>query len=103
MIKTLKIYNKYQNYIQYVVGDNCNLMKSIANALNVPLFRCASHRFNLAVEKFISSNFEDEINKLHGPMKKLNTLKSRAKLRKLTPLAPIIYIKKLDGIENIGR
>jgi hypothetical protein len=61
LIETLKIYNKTISFIQYIVGDNCNLMKAIANLLNIPLVACASHRFNLAVEEYLSSNFSDEI------------------------------------------
>jgi hypothetical protein len=70
-------------------------MKAITNLLDVPLVGCASHRFNLAVEEYLSSNFSDKIKKVYGLMKKTNTLKSCAKLRSKTPLTPIIYHKKM--------
>jgi hypothetical protein len=61
LLETLKIYNKAISFIQFIIGDSCNLMKAIANFLNVSLVGCASHCFNLAIEEYLSSNFSDEI------------------------------------------
>ncbi|KAG6944665.1 hypothetical protein JG687_00017733 [Phytophthora cactorum] len=37
-----------------VIGDNCSTNQSIATNLGVPFFYCASHRFNLAVSRYIT-------------------------------------------------
>ncbi len=57
-------------------------MKAVANKIGVPLFGCASHRFNLAVQSYLDLNYELIILKVKDLMKKLNTLKERGKLRK---------------------
>ncbi len=87
----ISIHRKSFNFILFIVGDNRNLMKAIANLLDVPLIGCASHRFNLAVEEYLNENFENEITKIKNIMMELNRFKERAKSRKSTNLSPIIF------------
>ena len=75
------------NFNLFIIGENCSLMKAVANKIGVPLFGCASHRFNLAVQSYLDLNYELIILKVKDLMKKLNTLKEKGKLRK-KPLFP---------------
>ena len=51
---------------------------------------CASHRFALAVNKFIAGEMET-VTKANSLMVKLRTLKMSAKLREDTPLRPVLF------------
>ena len=53
---------------------------------------CASHRLNLAVNKYLQP-FEPMLSKIHSIMLKLKSLKRSANLRKKTPLRPILRNK----------
>jgi hypothetical protein len=57
----------------------------------VPLIGCGSHKFNLAINKWISNqpHLEVIIQKVSGVMKKASTLKVSAQLRKLTTLQTV--------------
>ena len=50
----LEGYGKSNNDIICLVGDNCAVNQSMARILGVPLLGCASHKFNLAVRRWIS-------------------------------------------------
>uniref|UniRef100_H3GLP2 BED-type domain-containing protein n=1 Tax=Phytophthora ramorum TaxID=164328 RepID=H3GLP2_PHYRM len=49
----LELYNKDSAMIIFVVADNCATNQAIATRLEVPLVGCASHRFNLAVCRYL--------------------------------------------------
>ncbi|KAL4141248.1 hypothetical protein PRNP1_014370 [Phytophthora ramorum] len=49
----LEPYNKNSAMIIFVVADNCATNQAIATRLEVPLVGCASHRFNLAVCRYL--------------------------------------------------
>jgi hypothetical protein len=85
--ESLQFYKRDLNFILFIIGDNCNLMKAVANKIGVPLIGCAIHRFNLAVQSYLDLNYELIILKVKDLMKKLNTLKEKGKLRK-KPLFP---------------
>ncbi|KAG6973925.1 hypothetical protein JG687_00000639 [Phytophthora cactorum] len=51
----LSVYEKDIDMVRFIVGDNCATNQSIATRLGVPLIGCASHRFNLAVNRFLQS------------------------------------------------
>jgi len=48
-------YGKISSNITFVVGDNCSTNIKAARLYGVPIIGCASHRLNLAVEKWIES------------------------------------------------
>eukprot|EP00644_Phytophthora_capsici_P010759 jgi/Phyca11/104645/e_gw1.9.920.1 len=50
----LDVYNKTEDMVGFLVGDNCSTNQSIATKMGVPLVGCASHRFNLAVGKYLA-------------------------------------------------
>ncbi|KAG3092122.1 hypothetical protein PI124_g6733 [Phytophthora idaei] len=50
----LDVYDKTKEMVEFLVGDNCNTNQSVANKLDVPFVGCASHRLNLAVNKFLA-------------------------------------------------
>ena len=81
-------YGKTSDNIICLVGDNCSVNKSMARLLRVPLIGCGSHKFNLAIRKWISNQpqLEEIILRVAGVMKKASTLKISAQLRKLTAL-----------------
>ncbi|KAG3128319.1 hypothetical protein PI126_g21456 [Phytophthora idaei] len=49
----LEFYNKDSAMITFIVADNCATNQAIATRLGVPLIGCASHRFNLAVCRYL--------------------------------------------------
>ncbi|KAG3111168.1 hypothetical protein PI124_g9772 [Phytophthora idaei] len=53
----LDVYNKTLDMVAFIVGDNCSTNQSIATKLDVPLVGCASHQFNLAVNKYLAEYF----------------------------------------------
>jgi hypothetical protein len=56
--RILEKYGKTCANILCLVGDNCAVNQSMARLLNVPLIGCASHKFNLAVRRWIGSQTE---------------------------------------------
>ena len=52
---TLEFYNKNIKDVVALVSDNCAVNRKISNLTNIPLIGCASHKFNLAVELWIST------------------------------------------------
>ncbi len=56
--RILQSYGKDCCDILCLVGDNCSVNQSMARTLNVPLIGCASHKFNLAVKRWIASQPE---------------------------------------------
>ena len=54
------------------------------------MIECASHRFALAVNKFIAGEMET-VTKVNSLMVKLRTLRMSAKLREHTPLRPVLF------------
>ncbi len=88
--KVMRQYGKTEANVVYLVGDNCNVNQCMSRLLKVPLLGCGSHKFNLAVRKWISNQpqLEKRISKVATVMKKASTLKVSAQLRKLTSLQP---------------
>lgn len=89
MIKSvLSIYNKTLAMVVVIVGDNCSSTQKIATLLGVPLVGCASHRFNLADNRFLS-DYEPELSALNNLMIHLRHCNNAATLAKFTDLQPI--------------
>jgi hypothetical protein len=63
----------------------------MASLMKIPLIGCGSHKFNLAVKKWISNQpqLEGIIERVSAVMKKASTLKVSAQLRKLMSLRPV--------------
>lgn len=91
LAQVMRIYGKTENNIMCFVGDNCNVNKCMAALLKIPLIGCGSHKFNLAVKKWISNQpqLEDIIEQVSAVMKKASTLKVSALLRQLTSLRTV--------------
>jgi len=81
----LAVYNKTVDMVQFIVADNCNTNRSIATKLGVPLVGCASHRFNLAVNTFLTEH-DLLLRKVNNLMSQLRQANNAAELNKLTPL-----------------
>ncbi|KAG2760251.1 hypothetical protein PC116_g10142 [Phytophthora cactorum] len=54
--------------IQFIVGDNCSTNQALATRLGVSLVGCASHRYNLAVQRFLREHegLLEDVNALMG-------------------------------------
>ncbi len=50
----LSIFGKNLSNVICFIGDNCNMNKSFANLCGLPLVGCYAHRFNLAVNEYLS-------------------------------------------------
>ncbi|KAE9303034.1 hypothetical protein PF008_g22328 [Phytophthora fragariae] len=87
---TLSRYDRPWQAVTFMVGDNCSVNQSIVRKVGaVPFIGCASHRFNLAMKDYLAK--EDALlEKIHALMKRFSTLKGRAVLRQVTPLAPVL-------------
>ncbi|GMF43142.1 unnamed protein product [Phytophthora fragariaefolia] len=73
-----------------MIGDNCSVNQSIGrNVGALPFIGCASNRFQLVVNAFLADH-EPVLAQIHALMKHLSTIKCRAALRKVTPLAPVM-------------
>lgn len=79
--------NKSIDNVVCLVGDNCATNRSLSNILELPLIGCASHKLNLAVEKYIQGF--PEIQVINQLMIKLSTPLKMAKLKLRTALRPI--------------
>ena len=70
--------------ILFLVADNTNTNPATADLLGVPFIGCASHRFNLAVQKYLEPNQKIIVN-IHQIMIRYFRLEE--------------YIKKMDDDE----
>ncbi|KAG3117837.1 hypothetical protein PI125_g3415 [Phytophthora idaei] len=85
LCNVLAVYNKTIDMILFLVADNCSTNHSIVNKLGIQLVGCASHRFNLAVKKFLTEH-EDLLHQVNNLMLQLRQPNNAAELFKLTPL-----------------
>ena len=93
----LSVYKKSINNIQFMVADNENLNKAVADKLGVPLIGCASHIFNLAVKNCVSVGQLHEIDNVNKIMVKLSGLKKSAELRKKKQICDLYSGTQRDG------
>ncbi|KAG3111248.1 hypothetical protein PI125_g9295 [Phytophthora idaei] len=72
------VYDKTKDMVGFLVGDNCNTNQSVANKLGVPRVGCASHRLNLAVNKFLAphESLLSEVNTLMVELRQETTTPS---------------------------
>jgi hypothetical protein len=86
--QVLTDYGKTIANVVCIAGDNCSVNKSLARKLGVPLLGCGSHKFNLAVKKWVADNpaLSAIVARLSLLMKKASTLKNSAELRNYTDL-----------------
>ena len=72
-----------------LIGDNCSTNNKTADLFKIPSLGCRSHRFNLAMEKFIDQELKREVEMVTQLMGKLSTLKEAGFLRQKTHLRPV--------------
>lgn len=89
ILEILRFYNKNYSNVACLIGDNCSTNRSIARIAKCFFVGCASHRLNLGV-KLLLQSYSDLVTAIHKIMVHLRTIKGRAALRKLSPLAPIV-------------
>ena len=58
LTRVLESYGKSEKNLVCLVGNNCAVNQSMARIMNVPLLGCASHKFNLAVRRWIAEQEE---------------------------------------------
>ncbi|KAG3110989.1 hypothetical protein PI124_g1262 [Phytophthora idaei] len=86
--RVLELYNKDITMVAFLVADNCSSNQRIATLLELPLVGCASHRYNLAVNRYLAA-YEPELATLNQLMVKFRYCNNAAKLSKFTDLKPI--------------
>ncbi|ETI54594.1 hypothetical protein F443_02618 [Phytophthora nicotianae P1569] len=84
----LDVYNKTEDMVGFMVGDNCSTNQPIATKMGVPLVGCASHRFNQAVGKYLAPH-EALLTEVHDLMVELRKENNLAELKKHTELLPV--------------
>ncbi|RLN48889.1 hypothetical protein BBJ28_00014648 [Nothophytophthora sp. Chile5] len=100
----LALYNKDISTMAFLVGDNCSTNQRIASFLELPLVGCASHRYNLAVNRVLV-HYESELAGLNSLMVQLRHCNNAAELAKNSPtfeaaLAKIATDCKLTPLET---
>ncbi|KAG3088362.1 hypothetical protein PI124_g17779 [Phytophthora idaei] len=70
----LPSFNRDIGDVIYLVGDNCIVNTKLSDLLIIPLIGCASHRLNLAVQKFMADYdiLSGKIQELMRKLRKLN-------------------------------
>ncbi len=80
-----------------LVGDNCNVNKSLAPAMSVSLITCTSYKFNQAVQKRIKMkqpSLADIIAKVGAVIKMAASMKVAAKLVQLLSGHPLSMVDR---------
>lgn len=90
----LALIGKKTQNIDYIVGDNCQVNKRLANNLRVPFVGCASHRLNLAVQQYIQKpEVQTSIQQVNDLMSTLRTGKIMSLLENYKLPKPELYNK----------
>ena len=88
MTYVLGVFKCFWDDVTALIVDNCAKNKSVAFKACTPLIGCASHRFNLAVQRIMGK--EEELpEQIRMLISKLKTLLLGATLLQLTPLCLI--------------
>lgn len=77
--------------LAYVVSDNTNVNPAVAETLHVPLIGCASHKFNLAVKRYIKHNFQSVVDKVAAMCIEMRKSNNAGQLNKFTSLKALGY------------
>jgi hypothetical protein len=88
VIEVLEVYKKSVDDVKFLVGDNASVNKKLSDLLGVPFVGCASHRFNLACQKYLEPH-EVVLKQINSLMGVLRNIKQAGKLRKKTHLEPV--------------
>lgn len=86
--RVLALYNKDISMVAFLVADNCATNQRIATLLELPLVGCASHRYNLAVNRYLAA-YEPELAAVNSLMVQLRHVNNAAELSKFTDLKPV--------------
>lgn len=84
----LSLYIKDVAMVAFPVADNCSTKKRIATLLDLPLVECASHRYNLAVSRFLAM-YDAEQPAVKDLMVQLRHCNNASELGKYTELKRI--------------
>ena len=90
IVDTLDLFDHKVEDLLILLADNTNLNPAIANILHIPMIGCASDKFNLAVQHFLSA-YKYQIEKVNALMSNLKNIKVAGKLRQYTSLEPITH------------
>ncbi|GMF17457.1 unnamed protein product [Phytophthora fragariaefolia] len=86
--RVLSLYNKKFSMVALLVAGNCATNRRIATLMELPLVGCASHRYNLAVNRYLAA-YEPELAAVNSLMVQLRHVNNAAELAKYTDLKPI--------------
>ncbi|ETN05402.1 hypothetical protein PPTG_14142 [Phytophthora nicotianae INRA-310] len=79
----LSVYNKDRSMVLFMVVDNCATNQAVATRMRVPLVGCASHRFNLAVSRYLE-DFKTLIDQVQTLCVQLRYTNNAAELARFT-------------------
>lgn len=82
------LYTKTLTNVVFFCADNCSVNTKLSNDTGIPLVGCASHRLNLAIQKYLGKH-DALLTKIDQLMKKLQTIKFAARLREHTHLSAV--------------
>jgi hypothetical protein len=88
IVDVVELLDRQKSEILFLVADNTNTNPATAEILGVPFIGCASHRFNLAVQRYLQK-YDTVLNDINEMMKSLKNLKMAGKLRQHTDLEPV--------------
>ncbi|ETN20170.1 hypothetical protein PPTG_03236 [Phytophthora nicotianae INRA-310] len=86
--RVLALYKKDISMVAFLVADNCATNQRIATLLELPLVGCASHRYNLAVNRYLAS-YETELTVVNSLMVQLCHVNNAAELARFTDRKPV--------------
>ena len=89
LVDVMENIGRNKDDILYLVADNTNTNPATADVLGCNFIGCASHRFNLAVQRYLNEH-QSLFGNIHQIMILLSSLKRAGKLRRLTPLEPVL-------------
>ena len=86
-------FKRSSSNLAFITADNATVNSRIAEMLGVPFIGCASHKYNLAAQNYLSES-ENLIGKVQDLMSTLaGSIKKAGKMRQKTMLEPIIRNK----------
>ncbi|DAZ96916.1 TPA: hypothetical protein N0F65_008927, partial [Lagenidium giganteum] len=81
-------YGQSTAMVRLIVADNCATNQCLATKMKIPLIGCASHQYNLAVNRYLSG-YKTQIDLIQHLMIQFRHTNNAAELVKAAPLRPV--------------
>ena len=75
--ETLDVYEKKLEHVACLIGDNCAVNQKLYSITGIPLIGCCAHKFNLAVDRWISAQpqFPEALRRIRDLKAQLSPIK----------------------------